>query len=74
MVPATELYAGGPFCALFTGPTPWVVGDEIKFSPANDQQGLIHTWMNRVFNLSGNRLLFGSALAAGETIDDSLIS
>jgi hypothetical protein len=73
LVPASELYPGGPFAALFTGPTNWVVGDELKFSPANDQQGRIHTWMNRVFNLAGNRMLFPSALSAGETILDSKI-
>jgi hypothetical protein len=73
LVPASELYPGGPFAALFTGPTNWVVGDELKFSPANDQQGRIHTWMNRVFNLAGNRMLFPSALSDGETILDSKI-
>jgi hypothetical protein len=74
LVPAVELYAGGPFCGLFSGPTDWSIGDIITFSPVNDQQGLINTWLNRVFGLAGQRLLIGSALADGETILDSKIS
>lgn len=72
-VPATELYPGGPFAAIFTGPTLWVDTDVLRFSPANGQIGLIHTWMDRIFDLSNNRLLLSSTTGA-ETILDSLIS
>lgn len=58
LVPASELYPGGPFAAMFTGPTDWVDTDTLKFSPANAQAGAIHTWMDRIFDLAGNRELF----------------
>ncbi len=73
LVPASELYPGGPFAAIFTGPTDWVDTDVLRFSPANGQIGLIHTWMDRIFDLSSNRLLLSSTTGA-ETILDSLIS
>ena len=74
MVPATELYPGGPFAAIFTGPTNWVEGDVLRFSPANAQAGELHTWMDRTFDLSSNRLLIGSATGAAETIADTHIT
>lgn len=66
LAPASELYAGGPFAALFSGPTDWIVGDELRFSPANPQAGEVHTWLDRLFDLSGNRLLFDSKATAGD--------
>jgi len=67
LVPATEMYAGGPFVAMFTGPTTWVVGDELRFSPVNPQAGEVHTWLDRMFDLSSNRLLFSTETAPGDT-------
>lgn len=75
LAPAVELYAGGPFTALFTGPTTWVVGDELRFSPANAQAGEVHTWLDRVFDLSGNRLLFDTTTSPGDAgFQDGIIA
>lgn len=72
LVPANELYPGGPFASVFSGPTDWVVGDTIRFTPVNAQAGAIHTWMDRVHDLAGNRLLFPSNTVG--TIGDALIT
>ncbi len=76
LVPAVELYAGGPFVAMFTGPTDWASDDEFVFTPSNAQAGEVHTWLDRVFNLSGNRLLFDSTTDPGDSgyQDDQIIT
>lgn len=74
MVEMTELYAGGPSVAAFTGRTNWVPGDTAKVAISNDRAGALHEWMNRCFDLRDNRLLLPTDNAGSETIADSLIA
>lgn len=74
MVAMTELYAGGPFVAAFSGPTDFVVGDEATITVANDMRGALHTWCNRVFALRTNRLLLPTVTDNSETQADTLIA
>lgn len=74
LVEMTELYTGGVYAAVFTGPTEWVTDDTITLAVTNDRAGALHEWMNRVFDMRENDLLLPSNSAGGETINDSLIA
>lgn len=66
--PIDELYADGPSLAIFDGATDFELNDRVTLAVANDRAGLIHEWMNRIFSLRENRLLFPTA--GSETIND----
>lgn len=71
-VPATELYAGGLWCAAFSGPTNFTVNDNASITVANDYAGQVHLWLNRVLGLSTKRVLF--PVSNSPTQPDSIIS
>jgi hypothetical protein len=68
----TRLYAGGVYATLVDGRTAWVAGDRITLAVTNDRAGAIHEWMNRVFDLRDNDVLFPTS--GSETIADTLIA
>lgn len=74
VVPMTELYAGGPFAALFTGPTRWEVDDTITLPVTNDRAGELHEWANRLYDLRTKRLLLPTDSGGSETQSDTLIN
>lgn len=71
-VPATELYAGGLWCAAFSGPKNFTVNDNASITVANSYSGLLHLWLNRVLGLSSKRVLF--PVSSSPSISDTLIS
>jgi hypothetical protein len=73
MVSMTELYAGGPFVAMFAGNTALRIDDVYTLTVANNRAGTLHEWMNRTFDLADKRLLLPVDAAGSETIPDSLI-
>lgn len=74
MVAMTLAYAGGPYVALFTGPTVWGIDDTIDVTVANDRAGALHEWCNRVFALRQSELLLRTNRSGAETQADSLIA
>ncbi len=74
IVPATQLYVGGPSAALFTGPTLWSIGDTVTIAATNNRAGALHEWANRIYNLRDRDLLLPTDKSGSETQDDALIS
>ncbi len=72
MQPATRLYAGGPYVAIIPNSTNWVVGDTITLTVTNDRAGELHEWMNRIFSLRENDLVF--PIDSPGTVPDSVIA
>jgi hypothetical protein len=71
LVAGTQLYAGGPWVALFTGATPSALEDGWTITVTNNRGGSFQTMFNRVFDTVEKRLLLPSS---GTTnIPDALI-
>jgi polyphosphate kinase len=68
----TELYAGGPLMAAFTGAKNFRVGDTAEITVLNNREGELHEWLHRLLNLGGSRILF--PVASPGTFDDTLIA
>jgi len=68
--PPTELYTDGPLLAIFDGATDFELSDRVTLTIANDRAGMIHEWMDRIFSLRENRLLFLTDSPGSETIND----
>jgi hypothetical protein len=71
LIEATELYAGGPFVAVFAGATPFGILDEWTIPVTNDWAGKFQTYFRRCFDNPG--VLLPSDTGGTETIDDALI-
>lgn len=74
MAVGTEVYAGGPKVAIFSGATNWLVDDHIDLAVTNDYAGKMQQYMDRVFDLRGKGLQLPSNTASAETILDTLIT
>lgn len=74
LVKMSELYAGGPFAAVFGGAADFRIGDAWTITVTNDRAGTVHEWANRMFDLAASRLLLPSATGGGETVPDTVIS
>lgn len=68
--PIDELYTDGPLLAIFDGATDFELNDRITLTTANNRAGDIHEWMDRIFSLRENRLIFPTTVAGMETIND----
>ena len=71
---ATELYAGGPFAAIFQGNTNFAAEDTITIAATNDRAGAFQEWFERAFEMRANGLLLPSDTGGTETVADSLIA
>ena len=65
-----QVYAGGPFVAMFTGDTALDLDDEWVITVTNDYRGDWQTWFWRLF---GDGYKLPSNSAGAETVADSLI-
>ncbi len=73
-VAATELYASGPYVALFSGGTPATRGDTFSIAYANNEGvASFVRGLDRVFNMRSLRIQLPSNGSGSETISDSLI-
>lgn len=76
----SELYVGGPWAQIFSGSSPFTKGDTqitpdyFTIAAANNGVGLFQQYFERNFSMREKGLLLPSNAAAGETIDDALIS
>jgi hypothetical protein len=71
LVKGTQLYAGGPYAALFTGADASRLEDGWTITVTNNRAGDFQTWFNRVFDMAEKGLLLPSS---GTTnIPDALI-
>lgn len=70
MTEMTELYAGGPFIAAFSGKTPWVNGDKYTVEMFNNRVGKIQGYFDRWLGLASKRLLVPVS-GGGTTYDDT---
>jgi hypothetical protein len=66
MVEMTEMYAGGPYLAAFSGATPWQNGDKYNLAVTNNRAGSIHEYFDRWADLRGKGLLL--PIAGGGTL------
>jgi hypothetical protein len=73
LTPATQAYTGGPFLALFSGATHFVLNDLFTVTVANNYQGL---WLFNLDRLLGLRTLGVSVphVAAAQTITEPTIT
>lgn len=74
MTKMTELYAGGPYAAVFSGAADFKKGDKFTLVTTNDRAGELQEWYNRNFSMAQNGLLLPSDTGGAETIPDSVIS
>lgn len=76
----TELYAGGPSAAIFSGNTPFTKGDSQTLADywiltaTNDRAGEIQEWFERNFEMNAKGLLLPSDSGGTETIGDALVA
>ena len=70
--PATQFYAGGPFCAVVRGATNWIESDQINAIPTNDYAGAFQLGFQRVFNMNSLGLQLPSSGAPN--ISDALVT
>lgn len=68
----TRLYTGGPLVSLWSGITPWEIGDRIVQPFTNDYAGLFVALVDRVYGCRESGLVFPTD--AAPTINDNLIS
>jgi len=68
--PIDELYTDGALLAMFDGETEFEIGDRVILTLENNRAGDIHEWMDRIFALRENRLIFPTAAPGTETIND----
>jgi hypothetical protein len=73
LTPATQLYTGGPYAAIFSGATDFEIDDKWSLTVTNAQAGAFQTLFDRLFDMRSKGLLLPSATGAAETIDDALI-
>jgi len=57
----TQLYAGGPFVAMFAGRETHVYGDTWTLEVTNNRAGLVQEWFARMFNAAASEILLPSA-------------
>lgn len=69
LVPATQLYTGGPFAAIFSGATATVKNDRFTFAVTNTQ-GVFQEWFDRWFDMKKLGLQLPSDAGGSETIVD----
>jgi hypothetical protein len=75
LTPAVQLYNGGPFAAIFSGKTPFIVGDQFNLAVANDFSSAWQKIADRFWSMRDNGLILPSTAASGSvTISDSLLS
>ena len=74
MVQATQMYQGGPWCAIFAGSTQFAKGDKFTLAVANDLAGDFQTYFERAFDMRTLGLQLPSDTGAAETIVDTLIA
>jgi hypothetical protein len=76
--PAVQLYNGGPFAAIFSGATEFIVGDQFNVAVANDYNTGGSAWQlfaERAYGMRDLGLILPSTSASGSiTILDSLLS
>lgn len=72
IIPATELYAGGPFMAVAAGVTPMAPTDAWTVTISNDRAGKMQMWFDRFFDLNANRMLLPTT--GTYLLSDSLIA
>lgn len=76
----TELYAGGPSAAIFSGKVPFRAGsgqvlpDRFTLTATNDRAGEFQEWFDRNWDMRGKGLLLPSVTDASETQADTLIA
>lgn len=68
--PATRLYPGGPYVAIFPGLDNFEMGDTAEIDNSNGRQGVLHEWMNRFFRLRQTDRLF--PVSSSPTIPDDV--
>lgn len=71
---ATQVYAGGPYVAIFSGATNSVKGDLFTVTVANDWGGKFQKAFERFFGMRALGLQLPSDAASAETILDSLVA
>lgn len=74
MVPATELYTGGPYAAIFAGATASVLNDSFTITVSNDWGGALQKGAERFFGMRSLGLQLPSNSAGSETVLDSLVT
>lgn len=72
MTPATQLYAGGPYVAIFSGATEFLIDDYFNITVANDYGSKWAVLLERLFGLRALGVIIPSDPT--ETILDSLIA
>lgn len=72
MTPATQLYTGGPWAAVFRGSTDVLKDDYWSVAVANDQAGVFQTMFERVFGMRALNLKIPSASSG--SIADTLVT
>lgn len=68
---ASELYAGGPYAALFSGAVGFAIGDTFTIAVTNNRAGEFQEWFERFFDMRAKGLLLPSDSSG--SIADSLI-
>jgi len=73
---ATDLYGNGqgPWAAVFSGSTDWIIDDKITVAVTNDRAGGFQEWFDRVFGMRALGLQLPSDTGGAETLADTLIS
>lgn len=69
----TELYAGGPLIAAFSGNVALKTKDTWSIAVTNDRAGKLQEWANRNFQMASLGLLLPSNAAGAETIPDTVV-
>jgi hypothetical protein len=72
VVPAQQLYAGGPWVAIIGGATPSQIGDSWTLEVANNRSGGIQEWYNRAFGMADLGLLL--PVAGSNLIPETVLS
>ena len=74
LVQMVQIAAGGCGVTMFAGATDWVIDDRISVKTSNDGLGLFVGYFDLAFNMYEKGLFLPQDYAAGETINDNLIS
>jgi hypothetical protein len=72
MAPGTQLYIGGPYAAIFSGATDFLVGDKFTWTIANNYSSKWQVLAEKFFGMRALGLQLPSSVSP--TINDSLIS
>lgn len=73
LLPATQMYQGGPYIAIFPGATDTVIGDTFNIAVSNNWGGGFQKVFQRYFNMLALGMQLPSA-TSGESLPNSLIS